>query len=53
MVSLNVMTTLVGAVLSTVSAGGALPITPYSEAEIGMLRAGGLIPYLRQRLGVT
>ena len=33
--------------------GDALPITPYSDAEIGMLRAGGLIPYLRQRLGVT
>ncbi len=34
------------------TAGGALPITPYSKAEIAMLRAGGLIPYLRQRLGV-
>ena len=33
--------------------GDALPIIPYSKAEIGMLRTGGLIPYLRKRLGVT
>ena len=32
------------------SRGGALPIAPYSTAERGMLQAGGLIPYLREKL---
>ena len=32
------------------SRGGALPISPYSTAERGMLQAGGLIPYLREKL---
>lgn len=30
---------------------GSLPIAPYSTAERGMLQAGGLIPYLREKLG--
>ena len=30
--------------------GAALPIAPYSNAELGILRAGGLIPYLREKL---
>ena len=32
------------------SRGGALPTAPYSTAERGMLQAGGLIPYLREKL---
>ena len=32
------------------SRGGALAIAPYSTAERGMLQAGGLIPYLREKL---
>ena len=29
----------------------ALPMAPYSTAERGILQAGGLIPYLREKLG--
>lgn len=32
------------------SRGGARPIAPYSSAERGMLQAGGLVPYLREKL---
>ncbi len=32
------------------SRGGSAPIAPYSTAERGMLQAGGLIPYLREKL---
>ena len=35
------------------SRGGALPIVPYSTAERGMLRAGALIPYLREKLAAN
>ena len=40
-----------GAQVRNLSRGGALPIAPYSTAERGMLQAGGLIPYLREKLG--
>ena len=36
--------------IRSLSTGGALPIAPYSSAERGMLQAGGLIPYLREKL---
>ena len=39
-----------GAEVRNLSRGGARPISPYSSAERGMLQAGGLVPYLRQRL---
>ena len=42
-----------GAEIRNCTAGGALPIAPYSDAEIAMLRAGGLVPYLRQKLGAA
>jgi len=32
------------------TSGSTLPILPYSEAELGMLTAGGLVPYLRAKL---
>lgn len=32
------------------SRGGALAMAPYSSAERGMLKAGGLVPYLREKL---
>ena len=38
------------AAVRNVSRGDALPIAPYSTAERGMLQAGGLIPYLREKL---
>ena len=40
-----------GAHVRNLSRGGALPIAPYSSAERGILQAGGLIPYLREKLG--
>ena len=36
--------------IRSLSTGGALPIAPYSSAERGILQAGGLIPYLREKL---
>jgi 3-isopropylmalate/(R)-2-methylmalate dehydratase small subunit len=36
--------------IRNLTSGSALPILPYSEAELGMLKAGGLVPYLRARL---
>lgn len=39
-----------GAQIRNCTAGGALPIAPYSETEFAILRAGGLIPYLREKL---
>ena len=38
--------------IRNLSRGGTLPMAPYSSAERGILRAGGLVPYLRQKLGV-
>ncbi len=46
----NVEIDLAAGEIRNLTSGGALPITPYSEAELGMLQAGGLIPYLRQKL---
>ena len=40
-----------GAQVRNLTQGGALPIAPYSSAERGMLQAGGLVPYLREKLG--
>ncbi len=39
-----------GAEVRNLGRGGARPIAPYSSAERGMLKAGGLVPYLREKL---
>ena len=36
--------------LNNLTRGISLPITPYTNSEIGMLQAGGLVPYLREKL---
>jgi len=36
--------------LNNLTRGTSLPITPYTNSELGMLQAGGLVPYLQKKI---